>query len=209
MLRILTVAGLKGGVGKTTSSVHLAHGLAAATGDRVLLVDADPQGSALSWDEQSGESFREAGVSAVSLPVRDLHRRAADLGAGYGWVVIDTPPGDIAISASAVRAATDVVLPLPPATIDVDRLRPTLEMLAEIDPLRAEPITPRVLLTRVRAGTVNARAIREVMTGLGLEVMAAQIPLREAYASAFGAPVADLGEYAGVVTELLNVQAAA
>jgi chromosome partitioning protein len=204
MVQIVTVAGLKGGVGKTTSSVYLAHGLATKTGSRVLLVDADPQGSALSWDEQSGDSFREAGVLAVSLPVRDLHRRVADLGSGYGWVVIDTPPGDLAISASAIRAAGEVLLPLAPATIDVDRLRPTLEMLAEVDPLRAEPVSPRVLLTRVRAGTINARAVREMLISLGLEVMAAQISLREAYASAFGAAVTDLGDYADVVAELLD-----
>lgn len=208
-MRVLTVAGLKGGVGKTTSAVHVAHGLAARTGGRVLLVDADPQGSALSWDEQSDGAWRAAGVTAVALPVRDLHRRVADLGAGYGWVVIDTPPGDVAVSASAIRAATDLILPLPPSTIDMDRLRPTLELLAEVDPLRTEPVTPRVLLTRVRAGTVSARAVREVMGSLGLEVMATQIPLREAYASAHGAPVTDIAEYAAVVAELLTAGAVA
>lgn len=203
-MRILTVAGLKGGVGKTTSAVHLAHGFAVAAGARVLLLDADPQGSALSWSEQAG-GF--PGVQVVALPVKDLHRRAADLGTGYAWVVIDTPPGDLAISASAVRAATDVLLPLPPATIDIDRLRPTLELLAEMDPLRPEPIAPRVMLTRVRAGTVNARAARQVLDSIGLDVLTAEVPLREAFAGAFGSPVTDIGEYAAVVDELMGVSA--
>lgn len=208
-MRVLTVAGLKGGVGKTTSAVHLAHGLVAAEqaagGDRgVLLVDADGQGSALSWSEQAGGFPR---VQVISLPVKDLHRRLPELGAAYAWVVVDTPPGDPAISASAIRAGDEVLLPLPPSTIDIDRLRPTLELLAEVDPLRAEPVSPRVLLTRVRAHTVNARAARQVLDSLGLDVMAAEIPLREAYAGAFGSPVTDIGDYAAVIEELTRVQA--
>ncbi|HEX3752131.1 MAG TPA: ParA family protein, partial [Streptosporangiaceae bacterium] len=46
----LALANLKPGTGKTTSAVWLAHVFALA-GNRVLLVDADPSGSALEWSD--------------------------------------------------------------------------------------------------------------------------------------------------------------
>ena len=49
----ITVANVKGGVGKTTTAMFLAAGL--ARHGRTLLVDADPKGSALRWSEQADD----------------------------------------------------------------------------------------------------------------------------------------------------------
>jgi len=59
-------------------------------------------------------SLQEPGLpfTVVSLPVRDLHKRVADLAGDFAHVVIDTPPGDLGIIRSAVMAVDVVLVPV-------------------------------------------------------------------------------------------------
>jgi chromosome partitioning protein len=194
----VAIVNLKGGTGKSTTAVHLATGLAQA--GRTLLVDADPQGSALSWSEAAG-AFP---FPVVALPVRDLHRRLPALGEGYRHVVIDTPPGDLPLVRSALLAVDTVVMPVPPSLMDMDRLRPTIDLMAEVEPLNAATI--HVLLTRVRRGTRSAKDMREVLAELGLPILAAEIPLRESYGAGFGLVPEPGGDYGLVLDEIMATE---
>jgi len=91
----LALANLKPGTGKTTSAVWLAHVFAQA-GNSVLLVDADPSGSALEWSDlaamypglppQAAFPFR-----IVALPSREIHRRIPEIAQADDVVIIDAP----------------------------------------------------------------------------------------------------------------------
>ena len=69
---VIALLNQKGGVGKTTLSVHLATAL--ADGHKVLLVDADPQGSALDWSAQREIEGAAARFPVIGLPKETLHR---------------------------------------------------------------------------------------------------------------------------------------
>lgn len=189
----LAMTSTKGGTGKTTSAVYLATAFH-ETG-RTLLVDADPQGSALLWSQQ-GEGLP---FPTISLPVTDLHKRLTDIGQDYVHVVIDTPPGDVAIIRSAILAAQTALVPVTPTGLDINRMRPTFELLAEMEGVN--PVEVGVLLTKVRRGTRSAREAREVLAEMQYPILDAEIPLAEAYAVSFGT-VPEIGAYADVFAEL-------
>jgi len=192
----LAIANLKGGTGKTTTAVHLAAGLGRRA--RTLLVDADPQGSATEWAGLIAD--RPFDLVAAADP--DLHRRLDELTAGYEHVVIDTPPSHEAIVRSAVLAVDEVVIPLAPSLMDINRLRPTLELLGAVESLNAP--TVRVLLTRVRANTRTGRLSRETLETLGIPVLLTEIPLLEAYVTGFGLLPPDGHRYGALLDELLG-----
>ena len=199
------ICNLKGGTGKTMSSVYLAAGLARR--GRTLLVDADPQGSALSWSEAAASAGSEFGFPVVALPVKDLHRRVRHFAADYEHVVVDTPPGHAAIVRSAVLAVEAVMIPVQPSLMDLDRLAPTLELLAEVSGVN--DVSVYAVMTRVRRGTRSVGATREVLErDMGLEVLDTEVPLKESFGLNFGLEPGELGEYEGVLNEIAATQVA-
>ena len=112
---VVAIVNQKGGVGKTCLATNLASALA-DTG-RVLLLDADPQRSALGWanlDHRLDPNPEVQGADAGAL-VRQARAAAGE----YAWVVIDCPPGISRVNAEAIRASDVVLIPCKPRVWDV------------------------------------------------------------------------------------------
>lgn len=134
---IIAVVNGKGGSAKTTTSVNLAAILAEKS--KVLLVDADPQGSATWWAERGERDFELAKETDTTelLKLRKIE--------GFDIVIVDTPPAlHFQALSITINAADFVLLPSPPAPMDLQALIETVR--ASIIPAN---VMFRVLLTRV------------------------------------------------------------
>jgi chromosome partitioning protein len=195
----IALANLKPGTGKTTSAVWLAHVFARA-GNSVLLVDADPSGSALEWSDLAAMDPRIAPQEAfpfriVALPSRELHRRLPDIARDDDVVIIDTPQIEdhAAIARSALRYADEIVIPCAPTPIEINRTTPVRDEIADVRELRVTPARSAILLNRCVARAHSTADARQALEGLGYEVLATAVPRLEVYAQSFGLPIKQAG----------------
>ncbi|MEZ5545379.1 MAG: ParA family protein [Lysobacteraceae bacterium] len=126
MLRIL-VASSKGGVGKTTVSTTLA-GYSAISGNRTVLVDADPQGSSGIWCEKRAIALPDSAVLPVDGTRKKWEKRIPE---DTQVVVIDAPAGAMGHDlAPYLESADAVVVPVLPSVLDLEATVRFLNSLA-------------------------------------------------------------------------------
>ena len=178
----------KGGVGKTTSAVHVAECL--ALNSSVELVDADPQGSATDWAERSVEDGQPLRSSQRVANLRTLAKNSGN----SDYVVVDTPPGNAGIIDAAISAADLIIVPTRPSAIDVARVWETLRTTA------SKPTA--VLLVSVVLNTRSLADARAALIEEGIAVFDTVIPQREAIKGAFGHRPDRFYGYDDVVAEL-------
>jgi chromosome partitioning protein len=181
---VISIIQQKGGVGKTTLTVHLAHMIAALRPKwKVAVADADSQQSAMQWINRG----RAQGISSVtgycvaqdgegkSLR-KDLSKIDADI------VLIDLPPAIESISLRAALYADIMLVPVGASTLDIEAAKAAVNVCheaQELDPRKRLLLVP----SRVRTQTASARDLRPVLEQWG-EVSNATIALRVAYSDA-------------------------
>ncbi|MDZ7923383.1 MAG: ParA family partition ATPase [Marinagarivorans sp.] len=176
---IFGVLNQKGGVGKTTISVNLAACLA-RTGARVLLIDADPQGSSLDWAAaREGEPL----FSVVGFPRPSIHKEIGHIGAGYDHIVIDGPPRVTDLARSAIMASDVVVIPVQPSPYDIWAAEEVVKLIDEARVYK-ENIKSVFVVNRKITNTAIGRDVRDALAAYAVHVLQASVTQRVVFAEA-------------------------
>ena len=129
---IVVVAALKGGVGKTTTSVYLA-AVASSSRRAVTLIDADAQASAAEWIEQVDGEPLEA-VTVVEAPTGRLLTRALERIEPDALGIVDSPPGNERILEHAMSVADCIVIPTRVGGVETARAEAVFDMVPRKTP---------------------------------------------------------------------------
>jgi chromosome partitioning protein len=152
-VKTIAVISQKGGNGKTTVAIHLA--ALAAESEKVLLLDLDPQGSALEWASRRGDRPPDITPAHPASLSKEIERGEKE---GYTFTVIDTAPHADHAALQAARSADLVVIPCRPATFDLAAINATLDLCKlankqSVIVLNAAPIRSRVVQEAIDAIT--------------------------------------------------------
>jgi chromosome partitioning protein len=175
-------------VGKTTLAISLAASFASRK-QRVLLVDADPQGSALDWVAVRGG---DAPFAAVGIPKPILHLELPKLSKDYDIMVIDGPPRIYEVARSAVMASDAVLIPVLPSQFDVWAAEETVKLLEQCASYK-DRLKAAFVINRKIANTAIGRDVAKALKQYPLPVLASAVCQRVAFAeSARGRTVLEI-----------------
>jgi chromosome partitioning protein len=196
--KIIAVVNQKGGSGKTTLSMQLA-GSIARRGKKVLVVDADPQGTATRWaasaDDDNPFPASVVGLSAANAKV---HREVKKFVEDYDCIIIDCPPAaDSPVPQSSLLIADLALVPIIPSPLDMWAavgIRQIIQNVGDVN----ESLQSRLVLNQCQPKTTLTQESMEILPEFGIALAKNQIHHRQVYrqSAVYGQTVHDMASKA-------------
>ena len=179
-MKILALIAQKGGSGKTTLACHLAV-VAQEAGECVLLIDTDPQASAMAWAAaREAEGPATLGTTAAGLERALTTARARNV----GWAIIDTAPHTAPDAAKVARASDLVLIPCRPSALDLAAASGTVRIV------KAAGVRAAFVLSACPPRAPEIGESRDALASHGLPVAPVLIGDRRTFARALASGVA-------------------
>ena len=176
---VIAVVSVKGGTGKSTVTLNLA-GVLAARYRRVLVVDADPQGSIACWTDIRRQD--DPAVLVESAPLAD--NRIRRLTKRYDLVLFDSPPTFKKRMKAVIQASDRLIIPVSPGIADVWSTRKLLD-LYRAEKERRPKLDARLLISRIDRRTRAGREFRSILGELSIPIFVSEISQRAVYNEAW------------------------
>lgn len=184
-MKTVAVLNQKGGSGKTTIATNLAVAFQ-KRGNRVAIIDADPQQTASEWAAR-GEDTPPTYQSQTA----DIHENLPALGEAFDIAIIDGAPRMTELATSAVKAADLVLIPVQPSGADIWAAKDILDIIEERQRISGGPEAAFVV-TRAIPRTNLAGSVRGALDTYSVRVLDSRTGQRVAYPEALGAGVSVL-----------------
>lgn len=175
-MKTLAVISQKGGNGKTTTALGVAVE-AVKAGQRVAVIDLDPQASAANWGDRRADKENPAVVSCQASRLRQVLDAAA--AQGVQLAIIDTPGKSAEAAIAAAKVASRVLVPVEPHISNLE----TLESVREILGLANKP-PASVVVNRAPVQGKRHEDAAAGLSGQGFDVAPVVLFQRAAYADA-------------------------
>jgi chromosome partitioning protein len=164
-MKIVAILNQKGGVGKTTIAINLARALQ-AEGEKVLLVDSDPQGSARDWHAASGGEV----LKVIGLDRPTLDKDVKVVSGMYDWTIIDGSPHLESMLVSAIKCSDIILVPVQPSPYDIWASEDLIDLIKARQSVTEGKPKAAFVVSRQISTTVLAREVREALDGYNLPV---------------------------------------